>query len=102
MTSISTFRSAVLSLALVAGVAQAGAAQAADSATNRPQELTRAEVVADFNLWHRVGLDRLLAAPGYTFNNPETQQALAAYRELRASSAYDEELARVRAAQSAR
>ena len=57
MTYANTLRSALVSLALVAGVAQAGVAQAAEAVTSRPQALTRAEVVADFNLWHRVGLD---------------------------------------------
>ena len=60
MKTASTLRSALLSLALVAGLAQAGAAQAADQAASRPQDLTRAEVVADFNLWHRAGLDQFM------------------------------------------
>ena len=102
MTYANTLRSALVSLALVAGVAQAGVAQAAEAVTSRPQALTRAEVVADFNLWHRVGLDQMLATPGYNFNSDEYQQAFAQYQALRSGPAYAEELARVRAAQRAR
>ena len=102
MTSAASFRSALLSLALVAGVAQAGVAQAAEQAANRPQALTRAEVVADFNLWHRAGLDQFMNTPGFDFNSAEYHQALAVYQSLRSGPAYAEELAKVRAASSAR
>ena len=98
MTSAASFRSALLSLALVAGVAQAGAAQAVEQAINRPQALTRAEVVADFNLWHRAGLDQFINTPGFNFNSAEYQQALDTYHALRSGPAYAEELAKVRAA----
>lgn len=102
MKTASTLRSALLSLALVAGLAQAGAAQAADQAADqaasRPQDLTRAEVVADFNLWHRAGLDQFMNTPGFDFNSAEYHQALAVYQSLRSGPAYAEELAKVRAA----
>ena len=102
MKTASTLRSALLSLALVAGLAQAGAAQAADQAADqaasRPQDLTRAEVVADFNLWHRAGLDQFMNTPGFDFNSAEYHQALAVYQSLRSGPAYAEELANVRAA----
>ena len=79
-------------------VAQAGVAQAADQAASRPQDLTRAEVVADFNLWHRAGLDQFMNTPGFDFNSAEYHQALAVYQSLRSGPAYAEELAKVRAA----
>lgn len=102
MTSASTLRSALVSLALVAGVAHAGVAQAAEAVSAQPHALTRAEVVADLNLWHRVGLDQMLATPGFNFTSPEYQQAMAQYQTLRSGPAYAEELARVRAAHGAR
>ncbi len=92
MKTASTLRSALLSLALVAGLAQA-----ADQAASRPQDLTRAEVVADFNLWHRAGLDQFMNTPGFDFNSAEYHQALAVYQSLRSGPAYAEELAKVRA-----
>ena len=73
-------------------------AQAAEQAANRPQALTRAEVVADFNLWHRAGLDQFMNTPGFDFNSAEYHQALAVYQSLRSGPAYAEELAKVRAA----
>lgn len=98
MNTASTFRSALLSLALVAGLAQAGVAQAAEQAASRPQALTRAEVVADFHLWQRARLDQFLNTPGFDFNSAEYQQALDVYHALRSGPAYAEELAKVRAA----
>ena len=98
MKTASTLRSALFSLALVAGLAQAGAAQAADQPATRPQDLTRAEVVADFNLWHRAGLDQFMNTPGFDFNSAEYHQAVAVYQSLRSGPAYAEELAKVRAA----
>ena len=98
MQTASTFRSALLSLALVAGLAQPGVAQAAEQPASRPPTRTRAEVVADFNLWHRAGLDQFTNTPGFDFNSAQYQQALAVYQALRSGPAYVEELAKVRAA----
>lgn len=91
-TRITTALLTALSAALVS---QAALAQ---QATDAPKQLTREEVLADAILAKRAGLDQ--------FHDPEIQQlmpeayaaAQAKYRELRAGSAFAQEVSRIKLA----
>lgn len=57
--------------------------------------LSRAEVVADLNLWRRAGLESAALADTVDSANPRYAQQLAAYSRARNSSVYTAEVQRV-------
>lgn len=57
--------------------------------------LSRAEVVADLNLWRRAGLESAALADTVDSANPRYVQQLAAYTRARHSSVYTAEVQRV-------
>jgi hypothetical protein len=59
--------------------------------------LTRAEVIADTNLWIRAGVDKYADQAQYHVNSTQYDLALAEYHRLRNSPAYAEEVAKVEA-----
>lgn len=82
---------------LAAGQASAfeGDAEPAPAAGQRA--VTRAEVIADLNLWRRAGADRHAdEATLYQVNVQAHEQAVAEYRRLRASPDFAAEVARLR------
>lgn len=95
MKTTTRIASALLTALSAALVSQAALAQQAPEA---PKQLTRAEVQADAILAKRAGLDQ--------FHDPEIQQlmpeafaaAQAKYQELRTSSAFAQEVSRIKLA----
>ncbi|GKT22906.1 MULTISPECIES: DUF4148 domain-containing protein [Comamonadaceae] len=91
-------------LIAIAAIAFAGAASAApvsqeDQFGAQPveqgQPLTRAEVVADLNLWNRAGLNQFEAADRTPDADPAYQMRLAEYQRLRSGPEYMAEVQRV-------
>ena len=100
MSNSTTFRTLILAGALgtlFSPLAHADTAyRPADSTT--ASGLTRAEVIADTNLWVRAGVDRFSEqALHYNISTPQYEQALAEYHRLRNGPAYAEEVAKVEA-----
>ncbi|MDA8523518.1 DUF4148 domain-containing protein [Acidovorax sp. NCPPB 4044] len=58
------------------------------------QPLSRAEVVADWNLWKKAGLDKYQAGDRSVMNDPMYQQRLAEYQRLRSGPEYVAEVRR--------
>lgn len=95
MKTTTRIATALLTALSAAMVSQAAVAQ---QATDTPKQLTREEVLADAILAKRAGLDQ--------FHDPEIQQlmpeayaaAQAKYRELRAGSAFAQEVSRIKLA----
>jgi Domain of unknown function (DUF4148) len=95
MKTTTRITAAVLTALSVALMSQAALAQQANDA---PRQLSREEVQADAILAKRAGLDQ--------FHDPEIQMlmpeayeaAQAKYRELRASSAFAQEVSRIKLA----
>lgn len=88
--------------ALLVGVLAAGQARASfEDDLQLPQQAvasqtTRAEVIADLNLWRRAGADRYAQeATEYQTNVQAYEQALAEYRRLRNGPAFAAEVAKV-------
>jgi hypothetical protein len=92
-------RSLALPFALWLGIALGTTAHAQSSeAPGKPlPPLTRAEVIADLNLWQQAGLDQFSDPAVRDALDQAYQQALATYQALRQGPAYTAELARVRA-----
>lgn len=59
--------------------------------------LSRAEVIADTNLWIRAGVDKYVEQAQYHIDNTQYERALAEYHRLRNGPAYAAEVARVEA-----
>lgn len=84
-------------VALVSLVA-AGTVLAQDATPQAPTtgQLSRAEVIADLNLWKRVGLQAYTnRGDSYEFFNPAYERALAEYQRLRNGPEYLAEVRRV-------
>ncbi|WP_077035969.1 DUF4148 domain-containing protein [Pelomonas sp. KK5] len=75
---------------LIASTLLAATLGAAAQALPEAPALTRAEVLADLDLYRESGLSRLNDGPVISNFTPEYQVALRRYRELRASPRYAE------------
>ena len=60
-----------------------------------PTGLTRAEVIADLNLWKRAGLHTYQSGESQEMFNPAYERALAEYQRLRSGPEYLAEVRRV-------
>lgn len=75
----------------------AGTALAQDatpSSTAAPTDLSRAQVLADLEMWHRAGLT-YVSDREIDVRSTEYQRGLERYQQLRASPAYREAVARL-------
>lgn len=72
-------------LVALGSLAAAGTVLAQDAAPQAPTgQLSRVEVVADLNLWKRVGIEAYTnRGDSYEFFNPAYERALAEYQRLR-------------------
>lgn len=90
-------RTATCSLIASLAFAAAGMAHAQQAPAAADHPLTRAEVLADLEIWQRAGLNELSSFEGYAdvSLNSDYQQRLAVYRQLRSGPAYAEAVARL-------
>ncbi|WP_027014761.1 DUF4148 domain-containing protein [Comamonas composti] len=85
-------------LAVVAlGVAGSAMAQQAEISTVSKAGLSRAEVQADLEMWHRAGMTYLPSASAVPeiVDSPAYQQSLERYQQLRQGPAYREAVAKL-------
>ena len=85
--------------ALTLGLAGTAMAQEAISpASSATAGLSRAEVLADLEMWHQAGMTYLpspSADRDISYNSAEYQRGLARYQQLRSGPAYREAVARL-------
>lgn len=99
--SLSDARQLLAATAFLLGALAAGPASAFEGDTEPApaagqRVVTRAEVVADLNLWRRAGADRYAEeATQYQVNVQAYEQAVAEYRRLRAGPAFAAEVAKL-------
>ncbi|WP_019703127.1 DUF4148 domain-containing protein [Paracidovorax oryzae] len=65
------------------------------AAQSSHQPLSRAEVIADANLWHRAGLDKYQVGERSPASDPMYQERLAEYQRLRSGPEYVAEVRRL-------
>jgi hypothetical protein len=85
-------------IAALLTLAAAGSALAQEATPDQPvitSQLSRAEVIADLNLWKRAGVEAYVGGEADSTLTPGYQQALAEYRRLRSGPEYLAEVRRV-------
>lgn len=90
------------SLLLATALPQAHAQEYLPTPSSSSSQLSRAEVIADLNLWQRAGVDRYVETQQYGLETSEYQKAFAEYQRLRNGPAFAQEVARVKAEQATR
>jgi hypothetical protein len=84
-----------LACVLSAGLAHATDNGIVDMPAVNASSLSRAEAVADLNLWRRAGADRYADDARYGMNVAAYEEAVAQYQSLRQGPAFAQEVARL-------
>ncbi len=84
-----------LACVLTVGMAHAAGNDIVDMPTVSASTLSRAEAVADLNLWRRAGADRYADDARYGLNVAAYEDAVAQYQSLRQGPAFAQEVARL-------
>lgn len=84
-----------LALSLAAAVAMPARAEQASPADAAAKPLSRAEVIADLNLWRQAGVERYAELVTYELEVDAYERAWHAYQRLRSSPAFAAEVAKV-------